>query len=110
MPPEVSVPTAPLQFSSAPALCDDLLLELLEALEREWVEEVRARVQCVRAVDQLLVLLARVIDEREHTPAAPVGIALAARGELAQDLVARSTVFGNHRWASIDSVKMLLLP
>src|SRR3569833_3178055 len=89
---------------------DDVGLHLLQALERHRVQEVRRRVQRVRAMDQLLVLFTCVIDEREHAAAAPVGVARAALGELAQDVFGRTTVLGNHRWASTDSVKMLLLP
>ncbi len=64
----------------------------------------------MRALEEILVLLAGVIDEREHAPTAPVGIIRAARGELAQDVLGAPTAFGNHRCASTETVKMLLVP
>ena len=61
-------------------------------------------------MDQIFVLLARVIDEREHAPAAPIGVTFSARGELLQNFVGGSAVLGDHRCASSDRVKMLFVP
>src|SRR5262249_41321026 len=96
----------------APRHLDELVLHLLEARERHRVEQIRARVRRVSGAQQLLVFLAGVVDEREHAPAAPVGVAGAASGRVVEDgrCIAAALRDGLHSLASTEAVKMLLAP
>ena len=95
MPPDVTAPTRRRMIHQRAGHRDDLGLELLEAPNAIGFSRFALAYIRVRAMHQLLVRLARVIDEREHAAVAPVGVAGLTRAQLGEELVAIASVCGH---------------